>query len=119
MKSKFHYLFIILFLLPIVLVLLSIVMIISSESKNCNINTNDNIGQPVMNISNTVEASSIETIDEINNTLKIKNKRDITVWIDPDTGVHYLVLQQGLNGLITMVPRLNSDGTVICDKKGD
>ena len=43
---------------------------------------------------------------------------DIYEFVDPDTGVHYWIyshaeLYKGMGG---MTPRLNSDGSVMCDK---
>ncbi len=50
-------------------------------------------------------------------TPKIYNS-DIYEFIDPDTGVHYWIYSYvaGYAGMGGMTPRLNSDGSVMCDK---
>ena len=50
-------------------------------------------------------------------TTKIYNQ-DIYEFVDPDTGVHYWIYSHGepYKGMGGMTPRLNSDGSVMCDK---
>ena len=50
-------------------------------------------------------------------TSKIYNS-DIYEFVDPDTGVHYWIYSHGeaYKGMGGITPRLNSDGSVMCDK---
>ena len=50
-------------------------------------------------------------------TSKIYNN-DIYEFVDPDTGVHYWIYShsEGYSGMGGMTPRLNSDGSIMCDK---
>lgn len=51
---------------------------------------------------------------EANNSgtkIEISSYYNAYEFIDPDTGVHYLYLYKG-----GITPRLNSDGSVMCDK---
>lgn len=50
-------------------------------------------------------------------TSKIYN-RDVYEFVDPDTGVHYWIYShaESYKGMGGMTPRLNSDGSVMCDK---
>ena len=43
---------------------------------------------------------------------------DIYEFVDPDTGVHYWIYShsEGYSGMGGITPRLNSDGSIICDK---
>ena len=43
---------------------------------------------------------------------------DIYEFVDPDTGVHYWIYShsEGYSGMGGMTPRLNSDGSIMCDK---
>lgn len=71
-------------------------------------------------------SSSAEAKGE--NTIQNITEANCWVWrnwnaceyIDPDTGVHYIALYSKNNGDVTsLTPRLNSDGTVMVDKKGE
>lgn len=61
-------------------------------------------------------AEGTETSNE-RSTPKIFNK-DIYEFIDSDTGVHYWIYSHasGYSGMGGMTPRLNSDGSIMCDK---
>ena len=50
-------------------------------------------------------------------TSKIYNN-DIYEFVDPDTKVHYWIYShsEGYSGMGGMTPRLNSDGSIMCDK---
>jgi len=50
-------------------------------------------------------------------TSKIYN-RDVYEFVDPDTGVHYWIYShaESYKGMGGITPRLNSDGSVMCDK---
>lgn len=50
-------------------------------------------------------------------TSKIYND-DIYEFVDPDTGIHYWIYSHkaGYGGMGGMTPRLNPDGSVMCDK---
>ena len=50
-------------------------------------------------------------------TSKIYNN-DIYEFVDPDTGVHYWIYShsEGYSGMGGITPRLNSDGSIMCDK---
>ena len=50
-------------------------------------------------------------------TSKIYNS-DVYEFVDPDTGVHYWIYSHdtAYGGMGGMTPRLNSDGSVMCDK---
>lgn len=50
-------------------------------------------------------------------TSKIYNS-DIYEFVDPDTGIHYWIYSHkaGYSGMGGMTPRLNSDGSIMCDK---
>lgn len=50
-------------------------------------------------------------------TSKIYNN-DIYEFVDPDTGIHYWIYSHkaGYGGMGGMTPRLNHDGSVMCDK---
>ena len=43
---------------------------------------------------------------------------DIYEFVDPDTGVHYWIYShsEGYSGMGGITPRLNSDGSIMCDK---
>lgn len=51
--------------------------------------------------------------------LPFHSNHDIKDWVDPDTGVHYLVYsdQSGYAGMGGITPRLNPDGSVMVDEK--
>ena len=52
----------------------------------------------------TTESSESNSISKINGNY-------VYEFIDSDTGVHYLLFIKG-----GIIPRLNSDGSIICDK---
>lgn len=73
---------------------------------------------------NTVEETVTDTQKVTESTSKLLKYTDVYPsthiydWVDPDTGVHYLVLrdnsyQSGRGGI---TPRLNSDGTVMVEE---
>lgn len=66
--------------------------------------------------------SNVDKVNELNNEIKVvsevKFKEGVMYEIiDSETGVHYFIyvrFNNSVGGSIT--PRLNSDGTVMCDK---
>lgn len=63
------------------------------------------------NVPEGTETSSSGTTSKIYNS-------DIYEFVDPDTGVHYWIYSHGesYKGMGGITPRLNSDGSVMCDK---
>lgn len=53
------------------------------------------------------------------NTLSTINSCDVYEYIDPDTGVHYLIYssKNGYAGMGGMTPRLNADGSLMIGEK--
>lgn len=66
--------------------------------------------------------SDVDKVNELDNEIKVDSEvkfKEGTMYeiIDSETGVHYLIYvryKYSVGGSIT--PRLNSDGTVMCDK---
>ena len=66
--------------------------------------------------------SDVDKVNELNNEIKVESEvkfKEGTMYeiIDSETGVHYLIyvrFDHSVGGSIT--PRLNPDGTVMCDK---
>ena len=66
--------------------------------------------------------SDVDKVNELDNEIKVDSEvkfKEGTMYeiIDSETGVHYLIyvrFEHSVGGSIT--PRLNSDGTVMCDK---
>ena len=60
-------------------------------------------------------AFSLFACDEVDENIPIRDNTNITIWIDPETQVQYIVYRE--SGGIT--PRLNADGTLyITTEKG-
>lgn len=62
-------------------------------------------------VTNVSEASDNKAIERVSD-------RSIYEYVDPDTGVHYLIYSEASSraGMGGMAPRLNSDGSVMTDK---
>ena len=60
--------------------------------------------------------------EESETTIEIENNDNISIWIDEETGVQYIIYSdyiRGGGGLgIGITPRLNADGTLYTEEKG-
>lgn len=76
--------------------------------------------QPIAESAQTSEIITMKAESKSNSSLLPFHKNhNIKDWIDPDTGVHYLVNsdQSGYAGMGGITPRLNPDGSVMVDEK--
>ena len=95
-----------------ILMMLSLTVLASATLTGCS-SSNDTA-------SNAEETSSTSKKEsEKSNTLSQLDNCDIYEYVDPETGVHYLIYSNhvGRGGAGGMTPRLNADGSIMVDEK--